>query len=267
MRMRGQRGAAAEREPDQANAAAEAERDQADQAVDAEAAAQWEAHVTAQLREQVRAELQVRLPGAPAHPCAVPCRRPWRCAARGVLLFASAGGVRDTPSSAACGRPGVCSTGQDGSLQGLSDMASDSSNSSKACVWQPSETGELLACAAGPGCEPLRTTYCPKPLAVTCDPRRRLRRRPARARPRPSGCASSCATACAPSSLRSCALACALRSPRSLRPSCALSWRRRSAHGASATLRSSCAEPASAWTASCLMMGPPVCGEVIRRQC
>jgi len=172
-----------------------------------------------------------------------------------------------TPSSAACGRPGVCSTGQDGSLQGLSDMASDSSNSSKACVWQPSETGELLACAAGPGCEPLRTTYCPKPLAVTCDPRRRLRRRPARARPRPSGCASSCATACAPSSLRSCALACALRSPRSLRPSCALSWRRRSAHGASATLRSSCAEPASAWTASCLMMGPPVCGEVIRRQC
>jgi len=172
-----------------------------------------------------------------------------------------------TPGSAACGRPGVCSTGQDGSLQGLSDMASDSSNSSKACVWQPSETGELLACAAGPGCEPLRTTYCPKPLAVTCDPRRRLRRRPARARPRPSGCASSCATACAPSSLRSCALACALRSPRSLRPSCALSWRRRSAHGASATLRSSCAEPASAWTASCLMMGPPVCGEVIRRQC
>jgi len=93
MRMRGQRGAAAEREPDQANAAAEAERDQADQAVDAEAAAQWEAHVTAQLREQVRAELQVRLPGAPAHPCAVPCRRPWRCAARGVLLFASAGVV------------------------------------------------------------------------------------------------------------------------------------------------------------------------------
>jgi len=92
-RTRGQRGAAAEREPDQAELAAEAERDQADQAVDAEAAAQWEAHVTAQLRAQVRAELQARPLGALPHPCAVPCWRPWRCAARGVLLFASAGGV------------------------------------------------------------------------------------------------------------------------------------------------------------------------------
>ncbi len=65
-----------------------------------------------------------------------PTRALSRAGGRGAALHAAcsclpqqaACRARDTPSSAACGRPRVCCTGQGGSLQGLSDMASDSSN-------------------------------------------------------------------------------------------------------------------------------------------